>query len=317
MELLAAGRHALRPREHQHRPPRQPGAARARALPADKDYIVRDGEVILIDEFTGRMMTGPAAVARACTRRSRPRRASAIQPENVTLASRHLPELLPPLREARRHDRHRRHRGRRVRRDLQARRGRGADQHAGDPQGRRRPGLPHRRARSTRRSSRRSRRAHEAGQPILVGTTSIEKSEQLSEMLKSVQDPAQRAERPLPRAGGRDRRRGRRPRRGDHRHQHGRPRHRHPARRQRRDAGDRGAGGRRAGGRARRRRGDPPRRSRPRSPTPRRGCWRPAGSTCSPPSATRAGASTTSSAAAPAARATRAAPTSTSASRTT
>ena len=47
------------------------------------------------------------------------------------------------------------------------------------------------------------------------------------------------------------------------------------------------------------------------------GCSRPAGSTCSPPSATRAGASTTSCAAAPAARATRAAPTSTSASRTT
>ena len=40
-------------------------------------------------------------------------------------------------------------------------------------------------------------------------------------------------------------------------------------------------------------------------------CWPPAASTCSPPSATRAGASTTSCAAAPAARATRAAPTST------
>ena len=28
----------------------------------DKDYIVRNGEVMLIDEFTGRMMTGPAPV---------------------------------------------------------------------------------------------------------------------------------------------------------------------------------------------------------------------------------------------------------------
>ena len=48
---------------------------------------------------------------------------------------------------------------------------------------------------------------------------------------------AQRAERPLPRAGGRDRRPGRPAGHHHHRHQHGRPRHRHPARRQRRDAG--------------------------------------------------------------------------------
>ena len=33
------------------------------------------------------------------------------------------------------------------------------------------------------------KRAHEAGQPILVGTTSIEKSESLSEMLKAAKVP--------------------------------------------------------------------------------------------------------------------------------
>ncbi len=43
----------------------------------------------------------------------------------------HLPELLPPLQEARRHDRHGGDRGRRVRRDLQARRRRDPDQQAG------------------------------------------------------------------------------------------------------------------------------------------------------------------------------------------
>ena len=48
--------------------------------------------------------------------------------------------------------------------------------------------------------------------------------------------PAPGAERALPRAGGGDHRPGRRARRSDDRHQHGRPRHRHPARRQRRDA---------------------------------------------------------------------------------
>ena len=155
-------------------------------------------------------------------------------------------------------------------------------------------------------------RAHKAGQPILVGTTSIEKSETLSEMLKEAKVPhnvlnaryheqeAQIiAEAGVPGAvtiatnmagrgtdiqlGGNvdmrvvERARGRR---------EGRP------------PGRPGRAPRPGRGRDRRRQGQ--------------GARRPAGSTCSPPSATRAGASTTSSAAAPAARATRAAPTSTS-----
>ena len=45
----------------------------------------------------------------------------------------HLPELLPHVRQARRHDRHRRHRGPGVREDLRPRRDRGADQPADDP----------------------------------------------------------------------------------------------------------------------------------------------------------------------------------------
>jgi preprotein translocase subunit SecA len=40
----------------------------------DKDYIVRNGKVVIIDEFTGRMMEGPALFATGCIRRSRPRR---------------------------------------------------------------------------------------------------------------------------------------------------------------------------------------------------------------------------------------------------
>ena len=109
----------------------------------DKDYIVRNGEVVLIDEFTGRMMSG-RRLSEGLHQAIEAKEGVGIRPENVTLASRHLPELLPPLREARRHDRHRRDRGRRVLRDLQARRGRGPDQHAGDPRGPRRPGVPHR-----------------------------------------------------------------------------------------------------------------------------------------------------------------------------
>ena len=39
----------------------------------DKDYIVRDGQVFIVDEFTGRVLPA-AATTRACTRPSRPRR---------------------------------------------------------------------------------------------------------------------------------------------------------------------------------------------------------------------------------------------------
>ena len=41
----------------------------------DIDYVVKDGEVIIVDEFTGRLMHGPPLLTRACTRPSRPRRA--------------------------------------------------------------------------------------------------------------------------------------------------------------------------------------------------------------------------------------------------
>ena len=54
----------------------------------------------------------------------------------------HAPELLPPLREARRHDRHRRHRRRGVARDLRPRGDRRADQPADGPRRLRGPRVP-------------------------------------------------------------------------------------------------------------------------------------------------------------------------------
>ncbi len=77
---------------------------------------------------------------------------------------------------------------------------------------------------------------HEKGQPVLVGTVSIAKSEALARFLQEARHPAQRAERQAARARGGHRRAGRPQGRGHHLHQHGRPRHRHPARRQPRDA---------------------------------------------------------------------------------
>ncbi len=52
----------------------------------DKDYIVRDGEVVLIDEFTGRMMSG-RRLSDGLHQAIEAKEGCKIMPENVTLAS--------------------------------------------------------------------------------------------------------------------------------------------------------------------------------------------------------------------------------------
>ena len=52
----------------------------------DKDYIVRSGEVVLIDEFTGRMMSG-RRLSDGLHQAIEAKEGCTIQPENVTLAS--------------------------------------------------------------------------------------------------------------------------------------------------------------------------------------------------------------------------------------
>ena len=87
----------------------------------DVDYVVKDGEVIIVDEFTGRLMPGPALVRRpAPGGRGEGRRPDRAREPDAR--DDHLPELLPDVRQARRHDGHRGDRGRGVREDLQARR---------------------------------------------------------------------------------------------------------------------------------------------------------------------------------------------------
>ena len=53
---------------------------------ADKDYIVKNGEVVLIDEFTGRMMDG-RRLSEGLHQAIEAKENCPIQPENVTLAS--------------------------------------------------------------------------------------------------------------------------------------------------------------------------------------------------------------------------------------
>ena len=85
------------------------------------------------------------------------------------------------------------------------------------------------------------REAAEKGQPILVGTTSIEKSEHLAERLRKegIKDFQVLNARYHEQEAGIVAQAGA-PGRDHHRHQHGRPRHRHPARRQCRHARRRG-----------------------------------------------------------------------------
>ena len=110
----------------------------------DRDYVVKDDEVIIVDEFTGRLMPG-----RRWSRRSAPGRRSQGRRQDPARKSdaghHHLPELLPHVQEAGRHDRYGRNGSRRVREDLQARRHHHPHQPAAAAQrvsGRR---LPHRR----------------------------------------------------------------------------------------------------------------------------------------------------------------------------
>ena len=153
----------------------------------DKDYIVRNNEVVLIDEFTGRMMAG-RRLSEGLHQAIEAKEGVAIQPENITLASvtfqnyfRLYDKLagmtgtasteadefqeiyglgvmeIPTNRPIAREDQ-----------DDQIYRT-AKEKFAG--------------------IVKEIREAHEKGQPVLVGTTSIERSEFLSELLKQENIP--------------------------------------------------------------------------------------------------------------------------------
>ena len=48
----------LRPDQHAAAPSHSPGAARAHLYRLDVDYMIKDGGVVIVDEFTGRLMPG-------------------------------------------------------------------------------------------------------------------------------------------------------------------------------------------------------------------------------------------------------------------
>ncbi|WP_425100780.1 preprotein translocase subunit SecA [Tropicibacter sp. S64] len=153
----------------------------------DKDYIVRDGEVVLIDEFTGRMMAG-RRLSEGLHQAIEAKEGCQIQPENVTLASVTFQNYF------RLYDR------------LGGMTGTAATEAEEfmEIYGLGVVEVPTNRpiARiddddAVYRTAREKyeaivakiAEAHEKGQPVLVGTTSIEKSEMLSQMLKAANLP--------------------------------------------------------------------------------------------------------------------------------
>ena len=362
----ARGRIALRHRERDGRPPRQPGAEGAQAVPARQGLhrqrrAGRHHRRVHRPHDAGpALLGGPAPGARGQGARRDPAREPDARLD-------HVPELLPALRKTRRHDRHRLDRGQRVHGHLRARGARDPDQRDGRARGRGRRDLPHagREVRGHRDDDRglppprpADARRHDLDREVRTALGTLEgprlhrrarpqddgrggqaegrqggraqglprryrrlpDRDRCQEGQQHRPDPAPGAERALPRAGSPHHRAGGRTRRGNDRDQHGRPRHRHPARRQRRvpaEGLDR-RGKPPPGARPRRPRSPSAvRRSTPTSPRRRRRRWTRAASTSSAPSATRAAASTTSSAAVRGARATPAAPSSTSRSTTT
>ncbi len=80
-------------------------ALRAHKLFArDKDYIVRNNEVVIIDEFTGRMMPG-RRYSEGCTKLSK-RKKKLIFSRKSNARFNHIPKLFSPLRKTWRHDRY-------------------------------------------------------------------------------------------------------------------------------------------------------------------------------------------------------------------
>ncbi len=120
-----------------------------------------DGEVLIVDEHTGRMLAG-RRYNDGLHQAIEAKEGVQVREENQTLATDHPAELLPPLRQARRHDRYGDDRGRGVRQDLQARRRPDPDQQADAAHGPARPRLPHRGG-EVRRRRRRHRRAAPQG----------------------------------------------------------------------------------------------------------------------------------------------------------
>ncbi len=137
----ARGRQPLRPGQHPPDAPPERGAARPRPVPQGRRVHRARRRRHHRRRVHRPHHAGPALVRRpAPGGRGQGRRADPRGKPDHRVD--HVPELLPPLRQARRHDRHGRHRGLRVPADLRPRGRRRADPPADGPQGHGGPRLP-------------------------------------------------------------------------------------------------------------------------------------------------------------------------------
>ena len=282
-------------------------ALRAHALyQRDRDYIVKDGEIVIVDEFTGRQMPG-RRWSEGLHQAIEAKEGLRVQRESVTLATITFQNYF------RLYDKLSGMTGTAMTEQEEFYKIYGLDVVAIPTH---RPMVRDDEADLVFRDENAKFNAlieevvemSEAGRPVLVGTVSVEKSEILSDMLKRRGLPPRGAQREVPREGSRDRDAGRPHRRRDDLDQHGRSRHGHQAGRRpgralpQRRCTRAGSTPPRPSPRSTRRRS----RGRERRPTPTTRRWWPrAGCTSSAPSDTTLAGSTTSFAAAPAARATR------------
>ena len=148
----------------------------------DRDYVNLDGEILIVDEHTGRTLVGRRyneGLHQAIEAKEKVQ----IREEYQTLATITLQNYFRDVREALRDDRHRDDRGERVPEDLRAGRRADPDPQGHDPGRPAGPDLPHRGGQVHRVVEDVAER-HEKGQPVLIGTASVAKSEILSKMLK-------------------------------------------------------------------------------------------------------------------------------------
>ena len=70
-------------------------ALRAKAMmKRDRDYVVRDGEIVIVDEFTGRLMFG-RRYSEGLHQAIEAKEGVKIQRESQTFSNNHFPELFP------------------------------------------------------------------------------------------------------------------------------------------------------------------------------------------------------------------------------
>ena len=299
--LLPDGHEPVRRAQHLAHAPPVRGVARALAVPSRPELRGAERRGDHRRRIHRAADARPALVGRTAPGgRGQGRRADPAREPDARVD--HVPELLPHVRQARRHDRHGRHRGLRVPADLPPRNGGHSDPPADGPQGRERPRVPH-----LPGEGRRDHRRHQGllrSRPAGAGGHDVDREFGAAVAVsREGKARAPGAERQAARARGGDRRPGGAARRGHHRHQHGGPRHRHRAGRHPRAADPRAARQPETSATRTRKRRSRRCARNGRSATTRSS--RPAACTSSAPSATNRGASTTSCAAARAARATR------------